>query len=400
MVVSAIIASLVATTLFISGTWAHPIDEVQGEAALNMQQGADGQFDVTITLTPGFVRNYTSKHLQSTTETSAPDLIYGAVAHAFAFEPCKVQTLEGSDRFAPVTAGGLSLRFRLICPTPLLNLEIRRLGYKQSDTRTTLYVQLARNHGEPLAFLLPPRLASLSIDLQTEAMQPGETIRGRVIHDTSPGALPSDNQKLSHFPQSAGTVPWYQPPPTMLIYSWFEEGAHHLLVGWDHLLFLLTLVLAARRLSALLGAVTGFSIGHLSSMTLALCLHLPAPAWLDVLIGATIAVSALRARLPRRDSAWKLAAIACGFGLIHGIGFGAGLQALTAGVDRLAWPLLSFGLGLDLAQTAWITMGWLALSLLHHAQIAQEATVQRRLAYGLATAGAGAGIWAAVAGPI
>ena len=149
--------------------------------------------------------------------------------------------------------------------------------------------------------------------------------------------------------------------PWSVLLAWFEEGARHLLGGPDHLLFLLTLVLAGRGVRGLTLGVTGFSLGHMTAMGAALWAGYGAPLWLDVLIGLTIAASAWQGRaadgLPHR----RLVATSLVFGLIHGMGFGAGLQALVGGVDQVWWPLLAFGLGLDAVQMGWVLLtgaGW------------------------------------------
>jgi hypothetical protein len=121
-----------------------------------------------------------------------------------------------------------------------------------------------------------------------------------------------------------------------------------------------------------------------------------AVTWLDVVIGGTIAVSAWQAR--RRDGvpAWRLALTSLGFGLIHGLGFGSGLQQLAVGVDNLWWPLLSFGLGLDLAQLLWVAVTALLWRLALAGRDVARWTATA--AWLLMAAGVLAGVWAWAAG--
>ncbi len=377
---------------------AHPIDEVTGEAALELRSPDGLEFDYTVVLSHTHLEAYTElvRALGLPPERDRQELAR-TVQRAFAFAPCEVQPrTEGPKVTDEANGAMIGLHYRLICAQPLKTLEVRRLGYRQAKTRTTLYVTVRIADRAPLQLLIPPRLESVTLDLVTGATQRGETVRGRMALDSGPGALPSDTATGS-LPDSSARAAWWQPPPTLLLRAWAAEGAWHLLTGWDHLLFLLTLVLAAGRLRPLVLAVTAFSLGHLTSMTAALLLHIPAPAWLDIVIGATIAWSAWRARRDQAPAAWRLAVIAVSFGLVHGIGFGAGLQALTGGFDRLAWPLLSFGLGLDLAQLAWVTLAWGAWLLAARAAGTRLPRWRAVAAIVLMVAGLGAGVWAAAA---
>ena len=151
---------------------------------------------------------------------------------------------------------------------------------------------------------------------------------------------------------------------------------HHLITGYDHLLFLLCLLLpalltrregqwvpVARPRQALLpvaGIVTAFTLAH--SLTLGLAalghLHLP-PSLIEPLIAASIVLAALdnlRRFLP--GPRW---AIALGFGLIHGFGFAGVLGELGLPAGAMAWALLQFNLGLELAQLGVVVV---ALALL------------------------------------
>jgi HupE / UreJ protein len=147
----------------------------------------------------------------------------------------------------------------------------------------------------------------------------------------------------------------------------FRLGIRHIAEGYDHLLFLLVLLLPAPLLEAkrrwtdfggwrysflrLLRIVTAFTIGH--SLTLAI----GAVGWLriptqpvEVVIALSILVSAIHAMRPifSGREGW----IAAGFGLVHGLAFASILANLDLDRSRLIWSILGFNLGIEAMQLA------------------------------------------------
>jgi hydrogenase/urease accessory protein HupE len=128
-------------------------------------------------------------------------------------------------------------------------------------------------------------------------------------------------------------------------------GVEHILTGYDHLAFLLAVVLTGGSLLSNARIITSFTIAH--SLTLALAtfgvVTLPASI-VEPLIAASIVFvgieNLLRRQLARR---WL---VTFGFGLIHGLGFASILRELGIGALGIhgAIPLLSFNLGVELAQ--------------------------------------------------
>ena len=224
-------------------------------------------------------------------------------------------------------------------------------------TRATLYVSV-RVAGEPVRrFLLPPRLATLSVPLVGSAVS--QTSAKHVDGDGDEEPLfatrtPGDDIDTSRLPapgEPAGIC--HRWPPASICIGWAVEGARHLLGGLDHLLFLAALALAARSLGILGLLVTAFSAGHMTTMAMAIAGQWPRLAAVEVAIGVTIGWSAWQARrAPASRSTLGLAVGAALSGLIHGAAFGAELRAVVGSSDGLLWPVLSFGVGLDLAQTA------------------------------------------------
>jgi len=138
--------------------------------------------------------------------------------------------------------------------------------------------------------------------------------------------------------------------PTFL--AFVSLGAEHIVAGWDHLFFLLALLLGRRRLLDALKVITAFTAAH--SVTLALSAlelgSLP-PRIVEPLIAASI-IHAGAANLARRGAGVG-PALAFAFGLVHGLGLSYALReaGLGSGWDA-ALPLLGFNLGVELGQLA------------------------------------------------
>ncbi len=157
--------------------------------------------------------------------------------------------------------------------------------------------------------------------------------------------------------------------------SYFFVGAHHLLEGFDHMAFLLALVLplrlsmrSLRRRSAvapvtepapnavrtgqwlvLLLTVTAFTVGHSITLALAVFGVIGAPpVWVEPMIAVSIAVSALLNIFPIK---WVRGVhLAFAFGLIHGLAFAGLLIDAAAPVALLPWALAGFNLGVEAGQ--------------------------------------------------
>jgi len=131
--------------------------------------------------------------------------------------------------------------------------------------------------------------------------------------------------------------------------SFLRLGVRHILGGYDHLAFLLVLVVAARGLRTLLGVVTAFTLAH--SITLAAAalgwVALP-PRFVELAIALSIAYVACE-NLLRRESRnpWIEA---FGFGLLHGLGFAGFLADALAGEPLILTALVGFNLGVELGQ--------------------------------------------------
>jgi len=150
-------------------------------------------------------------------------------------------------------------------------------------------------------------------------------------------------------------------------WQFLAEGVRHILTGYDHVLFLLCLLLPSvlRRTPAgwqpverlaqavwpVAGIVTAFTVAH--SITLALAalkLVSLSPAFIEPAIAVTIILAALDNVLPIFPV--RRVVVAFFFGLIHGFGFASVLAELNLPRADFAWALLQFNLGIEAGQLA------------------------------------------------
>jgi hypothetical protein len=129
------------------------------------------------------------------------------------------------------------------------------------------------------------------------------------------------------------------------------DGIRHILTGYDHLLFVAALLLAATTLLDLAKVIGAFTLAHTLTLALATFGVLRVePALIEPVIAASIvAVAAQNLFWPRQSRGGARLATAFAFGLFHGLGFAGGLadaMAATA-IPDLLWGLVSFSVGVE-----------------------------------------------------
>lgn len=131
----------------------------------------------------------------------------------------------------------------------------------------------------------------------------------------------------------------------------FLLGVEHILTGYDHLVFLLGLVLIGGRFRSLLGVVTAFTVAH--SITLALAalgVWAPSPRLVEPAIALSIAYVGVENFFAKSaEGRWR---ITFPFGLIHGFGFAGALAEVALPRAQVPAALLLFNLGVEAGQLA------------------------------------------------
>jgi len=145
-------------------------------------------------------------------------------------------------------------------------------------------------------------------------------------------------------------------------FAMLKQGVIHILAGYDHLLFLLALLIpltlkkgiwkGAKSRGVVLDlckVISAFTLGHSITLVLATAFALRPPiALVESLIAASVIIAGINILWPLfRDSSWR---IAIGFGLIHGFGFASVLMELDLSASLLATSLFTFNLGVELGQ--------------------------------------------------
>jgi len=211
--------------------------------------------------------------------------------------------------------------------------------------------------------LTPERLPTLAAvpDRRADASAPPPAAPGPAGSSAAVASTVAEAPRTIHAPAATANP---MPPPPVLP-AFVGDGVHHILTGYDHLLFLLCLLLPAvlrreqgawlpvagwrQALLPVLRTVTLFTLAHSVTLVLAALGWVRlAPAIVEPAIALTIALAAvdnLRPGLQR----WR-GTFTFGFGLVHGFGFAGVLGELSLPPAQFGWALLQFNLGLELGQ--------------------------------------------------
>ncbi|WP_405282474.1 HupE/UreJ family protein [Gaopeijia maritima] len=185
-------------------------------------------------------------------------------------------------------------------------------------------------------FTVDPELAHLGI----------ETVS--VIHLV----LPDGAERVFQYVGNPGPVQldprWHQ-----AVLRFVMLGFDHILEGWDHLLFVLCLVIPFRSVRGLVPVVTAFTVAHSITLIAAAMGMAPDVLWFPPLVETLIAASIVWMALENvlgigRERRWT---VAFGAGLIHGFGFSFLLsESLQFAGGHLVSSLLAFNVGVELGQ--------------------------------------------------
>jgi len=172
--------------------------------------------------------------------------------------------------------------------------------------------------------------------------------------------------------------------------TYFITGVEHILMGYDHLLFVLCLVLLLNGAWRVAGTVTAFTIAHsltLVATTLEL-ISVPGPP-VEAAIALSIVFLAVEV-VKRKPGAPRLSeripwVVAFLFGLLHGFGFAGALAEIGLPQGEVPMALLTFNLGVEAGQILIVCGAMLVLSVLRRINALYAARLQIVSAYAIGT---------------
>jgi len=222
----------------------------------------------------------------------------------------------------PLASGNRIFALQFRCPRPISDLTIRSVLFLDLDGGHTQFARLVSSDN--------PR---------------------KILHE----AVLSESNTLFHVAdvKTGGSVSFER------AVAFLKLGIMHLLTGYDHILFLLTVVVGISFIESL-KAVTSFTLAHSLTMALAVLGAISlSSAIVEPLIAATIIYVAFEnvtnANI-RRRWIWTFF-----FGLIHGLGFVDALKRITVSQHELILSLVSFNFGIEVGQLIILSAAVLAL---------------------------------------
>ncbi len=187
--------------------------------------------------------------------------------------------------------------------------------------------------------------------------------RSTVLTDTDPAARQvvligqGDSAPQALLDAVNSTVTLSAPPPSRLqtFERYLVTGIEHIFLGYDHIAFLIAIVLWARRLFPVIKIVTAFTIAHSITLSLAALGIVVIPsAIVEPAIAASIVFVALENFVSDDiERRWR---VTFAFGLIHGFGFAGALKEVGLPPNAVAIALASFNIGVEIGQIAIVSI--------------------------------------------
>lgn len=142
-----------------------------------------------------------------------------------------------------------------------------------------------------------------------------------------------------------------------VVNTYLVFGVEHILKGFDHLLFVACLIFIAGTWRRILITITGFTLAHSITLTLAglELVRLPIPP-IEATIALSIVFLAREIALDRRDTlTWRHPiAVSASFGLLHGFGFASALAEIGLPQTEITAALLAFNVGVEIGQVVFV----------------------------------------------
>ncbi len=226
-----------------------------------------------------------------------------------------------------------------------------RLTGSDAETPIVTSMQLAENDDVVLA-IRAARPSGESLRYSLDAFDDLPRGHRHYVAVVRPDGAPLRNALLRAARNATEYTPGARTSSGGVVVEFFVLGVEHILIGFDHILFLLALLFGVQSLGAAAKLITAFTVGHSITLIAATLGWLAPPiAIVESIIALSVlfvAVENLVVKQPQHR--WKLTLV---FGLVHGFGFASVLREL--GIDSqfgIAPPLVSFNVGVEVGQLA------------------------------------------------
>jgi hydrogenase/urease accessory protein HupE len=169
------------------------------------------------------------------------------------------------------------------------------------------------------------------------------------------GAGEDAPQALLDDTHTSVTISAAAPPVWATMQRYLVTGIEHIFLGYDHIAFLIAVVLWARRLWPVIKIVTAFTVAHSVTLSLAALQIVVIPsAIVEPAIAASIVFVAVENFFSRNiDGRWR---VAFAFGLIHGFGFASALADFGLPANAVVPALAAFNVGVEIGQVAIVSI--------------------------------------------
>lgn len=143
------------------------------------------------------------------------------------------------------------------------------------------------------------------------------------------------------------------------IAQYLQLGFTHVIpLGFDHILFILSLFLLNSNFKSVLIQCSVFTLAHSIALGLSAAGYIiPNPLIIEPLIALSIVFTSVENIVRDTISKWRLPVIFV-FGLVHGMGFAGALKDAGIPTNNFITALLSFNVGVELGQIAVLLLGW------------------------------------------
>ncbi|BBH19435.1 membrane protein [Paenibacillus baekrokdamisoli] len=240
--------------------------------------------------------------------------------------------------------------------TPVI-LPFVEKGLTVTNNGSKLPLHLARSS------MPNPNIVKLELTYSAEEPIDETAIHYNLFFEKAPahnniGTLRLEDGSTQEFVLNASNKDWsyrfsgQAPSSWQTAKSFISLGVHHILTGYDHLLFLFALLLVAAKWRRILLLVSSFTIAHSITLILAATgVVVPISRLVEALIALTIVYVAIENVVAKRAVRFR-ALLTFVFGLVHGFGFAGILKEIGLPKGQEILSLLTFNIGIEAGQLA------------------------------------------------